>query len=602
MKNSYLIFTSTVALSFALFGCRPILTEQTELAAKGDSLFKPSEIAKVSVSMQANDFENMKEEGRDISEKINECRSDVETEPYRKYKTSGVRFNGSEFAGASLTKKGYMGSLSAAKPSFKLKDVSKNIEEIVLNSDRQDPSHIKQCLAYFFFKKAGIPTPKCQVAEVTINAGGSASNLGLYTMVESPKEAYKEIAGLPGILVEGTHADFSASGKTRFELKNGQPERDQPKVSKLIDELTILLKSAPSKEGYVRLSEIIDLKSFYKYWATETMIGHWDGYANNMNNFMFFIPVDNGSLGKIVFLPWGTDGTFVNMDIINRNVKNRLFHVSASAALPNWLIKYEPSRVEYLTTLKGLLGTVWGPEVLEEFQRLKVLTSKSTVNRDSEYGKVIARVQDYLQNQKKVLESELGNTSSSAYSSIETGTINCWTPIAEISGTIEAPRANSPFAFSPALMAGSSLSLALITETGKTETPVTLTGTALAMRQVLENRDVSLSIEFSAGAFPNTRLSFSTITEPALFSRENRPIRHLGYANTGALQVQVNPGAGEAGWMELGLIGGGSITILEGAIKPAEGVFQLPEKAKIAFSGKIYSKYPLSTIMKKIGK
>lgn len=602
MSQPHLVFVSIFTFSSVVSACKPKLMDQTELTSKGDSLFKPSEMAKLSFSMQADDFDKMKEEGRDISEKIKECRSDVDADHYGKYKVTGLSFNGVSLGGAKLSKKGYMGSLSAAKPSFKLKEVAKDIDEMVLNSDRQDPSHIKQCLAYFFFKKAGLPAPKCQVAEVSISTGAGTSTLGLYTMVESPKEAYKQLGGLSGILVEGTHADFSSTGKNRFELKNGDPEKDRPKVDQLISELTTLLKNPPSKEGYERLSKLIDLESFYKYWATETMIGHWDGYANNMNNFMFFVPVDKGSFGKIQFLPWGTDGTFLKMDIINRNVKNRLFHVSAAAALPNWLIKYEPSRAQYLNTLRDLLKTVWGQDVLTEFQRLKSLTARSTVNRDSEYEKVVARVQDYLQNQKRVIESELGNTNLSAYSAIEAGNINCWLPIAEISGMIEAPRVDSPFGFRPEFTSSSSLKLVLISESGRTEPPVLVTGTSFAMRQVLENRDPSLSIEFTSPAFPNTKFAFSTITEPALFRVENRAIRHLGYANTGALQVQVNPNAGEAGWMELGLIGGGSLTILEGGIESRSPAFQMPEKAKITFSGKIYSKYPLSTIMKKLGK
>ncbi|MEI8027779.1 MAG: hypothetical protein WCI18_15630 [Pseudomonadota bacterium] len=57
------------------------------------------------------------------------------------------------------------------------------------------------------------------------------------------------------------------------------------------------------------------------------------------------------------------------------------------------------------------------------------------------------RVQDYLDAQKRVLESELTTASSSTYSSLEKGTISCCSPIAEISGVIDAMRADSPFSF-----------------------------------------------------------------------------------------------------------------------------------------------------------
>ena len=601
MKNKTLKWIPILALTASNLNCRPKMVDPSDLVSNNGSLFDPSSIAKISFSMNGDDLQKMKREGRDISEKINECRSDVDVDPYKKYKVNGLTLNGSNLGGATLSKKGYMGSLSAAKPSFKLKDVSKNIDEIVLNSDRQDPSHIKQCLAYFFFDRAGLPTPKCQLAEVSIQAGGHTQNLGLYTMVESPKTAYETIGGQSGILVEGTHADFSDSGRNRFEIKTKDSGNDKAKIKNLISEVTAILKTPPSSAGYEQLANLIDLESFYKFWATEALIGHWDGYANNMNNFMFFVPSKEGGLGKIKFLPWGTDGTFVKTDIINRGVKNRLYHVSSSAALPNWLIKYEPSRKQYLSVIKELLAKTWGPQALEKFKMLSTLSMKSTTSRDSEYGNVIKRIQDYLDNQKRVLESELASVSSSSYNSLEKGTINCWAPIAEISGVIDAMRADSPFSFHSEV-GSSSLSLSLISEGGTTQDPVSILGTSLAMRQVLENRDISLTTQFTTPAIPNVKFAFSTITEKDLFRTLNAPMGHLGYANTGALQVQVDPSAGDAGWMELGLIGGGSLTILDGAPEPKGGAYTLPEKSKVSFTGKIYSKYPLSVLLKKLGK
>ena len=598
MTSVYKNFAILLCLCGAALNCRPKLMNTSELESKSSLLFDQSSIATVSFSMQGEEFDKMRIEGRDISDKINECRADVEEDPYQKYKVSGISLNGSGLGSATLTKKGYMGSLSAARPSFKLKDLSNDKDDIILNSDRQDPSHIKQCLAYFFVEKAGINTPKCQLAEVHIRAGGSSKHLGLYTMVENPKTAYDKINGQSGILVEGTHADFSDTGRGRFEIKSKNAAKYKSKIDGLVNSVTQILNSSPSSSAYEKLSELIDLDSFYKYWATEAMIGHWDGYANNMNNFLFFVPDEGNSLGKIHFLPWGTDGTFVKTDIINRNVKNRLYHVSAAASLPNWLIKYEPSRKQYLATLKQLLGSVWGPEVMSKFQKLKNLSKKSSESRDSEYDAVMTKIEDYLEKQKRVIESELNSTSAQAYSSIEKGTIGCWFPIAQISGTIDAPKTTSPFTFDTAAAANSTLQLALVLGAEPKEAPVNISGASFSMRQVLENKDVSLTVAFTTPAIPNAKFAFSTITEQGSFNMTNQAFKHIGYANTGALQIQANPNAGDAGWMELGLIGGGSLTILEGGAEVKRGQVTLTDRAKISFSGTIYSKYPLSVLMK----
>lgn len=106
--------------------------------------------------------------------------------------------------------------------------------------------------------------------------------------------------------------------------------------------------------------------------------------------------------------------------------------------------------------------------------------------------------------------------------------------------------------------ANSSVQLSLVRGNEPKEAPVTISGTSFSMRQVLENKDVSLTVAFTTPALPNAKFAFSTITEQALFSTNDQALRHLGYANTGVFQIQANPNAGEAGWMELGLVGGWS--------------------------------------------
>ena len=60
------------------------------------------------------------------------------------------------------------------------------------------------------------------------------------------------------------------------------------------------------------LSQVIDLNAFYTFWATEVLLGHWDGYAGNQNNFYIYgAPLDGG---RFRFIPWGVDSAFFDAE------------------------------------------------------------------------------------------------------------------------------------------------------------------------------------------------------------------------------------------------------------------------------------------------
>lgn len=37
------------------------------------------------------------------------------------------------------------------------------------------------------------------------------------------------------------------------------------------------------------IAELVDLDSFYTFWAVEGLIGFWDSYSGNNNNFFVYI-------------------------------------------------------------------------------------------------------------------------------------------------------------------------------------------------------------------------------------------------------------------------------------------------------------------------
>ena len=118
----------------------------------------------------------------------------------------------------------------------------------------------------------------------------------------------------------------------------------------------------PSDAGLKALGEIVDLDRFLSFWATEVLVGHWDGYAGDRNNYHFYRVPDGG----FVFIPWGTDDTFHLKDDPNPfdNISNPPPSVLALTAIPNRLYNDGDWRIRYAARLKEIVGTVWDEEEL----------------------------------------------------------------------------------------------------------------------------------------------------------------------------------------------------------------------------------------------
>ena len=131
-----------------------------------------------------------------------------------------------------VRKKGFIGSLSTARPSLKL-DLGEFEEDwafegarrLTLNNAVSDPAVVRQCLTYSAFADAGLPAPRCGFARVTVNG----VDLGLYVNLEPVKEPFLERhwGDSSGNLYEGTLSDFTPSMSGTLEAKTNEDETDR---------------------------------------------------------------------------------------------------------------------------------------------------------------------------------------------------------------------------------------------------------------------------------------------------------------------------------------------------------------------------------------
>ena len=152
------------------------------------------------------------------------------------------------------------------------------------------------CVSYQVFRAAGVPAPRCTLAHVTVNG----EDQGVYGLVEEIDAHFlaRQFAQPGGNLYEGTANDFrpDAIGGFDRETNQGDPSRAD------LDAVLAALDAADA-EVEAALAAVIDLDQFYRFWATEIVVWHRDGYSGNANNFYLYADPARG--GRMVFLPWG---------------------------------------------------------------------------------------------------------------------------------------------------------------------------------------------------------------------------------------------------------------------------------------------------------
>ena len=331
-----------------------------------DAYFTLDRVLHIEIEIAPEDWDTLRHQTRTFEDVMAEIEKYSLSRPFANIYTwfSGtVTVDGETYSNVGVRKKGFLGSQSDTKPALKLRfdkyvddqSLGGIIDRMTLNNSIQDASMVNTCLAYQIFAAAGSPSPRCNFATVTVNG----KNLGLYIHVEEIKKPFlaHHFSSAEGNLYEGTVSDFTPNFRRTLEKKTNEGTDEWSDIDAVVAAL-----QEPSDAGLEALSKAVDLDRFLSFWATEVLVGHWDGYSGDRNNYQFYREPD----GPFVFIPWGVDDTFHLEDDPNPfdNISNPPPSVLALSAIPNRLYNNADWRLRYVVRLNELLDTVWNEEEL----------------------------------------------------------------------------------------------------------------------------------------------------------------------------------------------------------------------------------------------
>lgn len=365
-------------------------------ADAGSSLYDPRHILEVELTVAADDWDQLRSEGRSLPAVMSGC-----DDPEFGYTvvSASARIDGMEVAALGVRKKGFLGSLSNVRPSLRLDfaeyDPSQTFagsKTLTLNNSRQDPSLLHQCVAYAVFERAGVPAPRCSFAHVRVNG----DDLGVYVNVEPIKKPLlrRYFDDDSGNLYEGSSgADFRDDMLAMFEKKTHESDPDRSDLQ--------AVSTALQKTGKAMLEAVeplVDVDAFLRFWAVETLVAHWDGYAGDLNNFFVY---HDPTSDKLVFVPWGTDGAFTKSHpFLPSSGRPPLTY--AWSRLAGRLYAYAPTRQRYRDTLATLLDEVWNEDAL-----LADIAAWSELLGDVTGTQSLQALRDFIEHRRDEVRAEL---------------------------------------------------------------------------------------------------------------------------------------------------------------------------------------------------
>lgn len=223
------------------------------------------------------------------------------------------------------------------------------LERLHLNNSVQDPSLLNEALAAEVFAQAGLAAPRVTHARVRLNG----RDLGLYVLKEGVDRAFlaRHFPDASGNLYDG---GFLTDVDGELEKDAGRGPEDRRDLAALV----AACRTGDLTQREAALAPLLDLDAFLRFVALELLLGHWDGYTANRNNYRLYHRPPGL---QAVFLPHGLDQLFQDPEA---SVLDEPVGLVAEAVLA-----VPALRTRYRDTLRRMLARLEAPPGLPERAR-----------------------------------------------------------------------------------------------------------------------------------------------------------------------------------------------------------------------------------------
>jgi hypothetical protein len=161
--------------------------------------------------------------------------------------------------------------------------------------------------------------------------------------------------------------------------------------------------AAPGPVALARVEALVDLDAFLKMWAVESLIGHWDSYSGNRNNFYLYV---HPTTRKLHFIPWGADSVFEDPGPLQFKKVPKSFKAEGVLARRLWELPEIQER--YRAVMRQLLAGPWNESrLLEELRTRQAVLQPHSNFRAATIRTASARIETFIKERRAAVEAEL---------------------------------------------------------------------------------------------------------------------------------------------------------------------------------------------------
>ena len=202
------------------------------------------------------------------------------------------------------------------------------MDRIILKWTATDPSYCREAFCYDLFRRFGVwSAPRASFCRLTIHIKGDTKPvyMGVYTMIENPRKGWLDAHFHAGHIPDkdgnlwkaGYGANLSTADRNKMGLQDDYGKRypynlktnraslyaAQTELCNFISGMTPL--KSGSTELQTWLEQNMDVDLFLRAYAVNVMVGMWDDYWKNMNNYYFYFDSNH----RFYFIPFDYDNT-----------------------------------------------------------------------------------------------------------------------------------------------------------------------------------------------------------------------------------------------------------------------------------------------------
>lgn len=260
-------------------------------------------------------------------------------------------------------------------------------KQLNLNNNFNDASLMREKVGADLFRDFGLVSAHTNFCEVYVDYGSGPQYYGVYTIVEEVDDTVldDQFGDDSGNLYkpDGDAASF-ASGtydEGEFEKKNNDEAADYTDVRALYDLMQSSLRTSDEEAWKASLESVLDVDTFLKWLAANTVFQNWDTYGNMTHNFFLYNNPENNLL---TWIPWDNNESL-------GDDKRSCLSFTFSEVRSSWPLIYYLNQVDSYKAIYETYLAQFTEEVFNSGRMTTIYESYEELLRESAYAEVNGR-------------------------------------------------------------------------------------------------------------------------------------------------------------------------------------------------------------------